>query len=120
MSSVLSRKYGQTEIGNRQVIFNSKVSTKLLWRTQDRYPHHTHKINADVNGALNNMGKSNIHYMGNKKLLLKAYKKAEIAGIAHANALGNLGKIASEILGFEVIAADFPDCISEGKLRRCG
>ena len=42
--------------------------------------------------------------MGNKKLLLKAFKKAEIAGIEHTNALGNLGKIASEILGFEVIA----------------
>lgn len=42
--------------------------------------------------------------MGNKKLLLKAFKKAEIAGIEHSNALGNLGKIASEILGFEVIA----------------
>ena len=50
------------------------------------------------------MGKSNIHYMENKKLLLKAYKKAEMAGIAHANALGNLGKIASKILGFEIIA----------------
>jgi len=42
--------------------------------------------------------------MGNKKLLLKAFKNAEIAGIEHMNALGNLGKIASEILGFEVIA----------------
>ena len=50
------------------------------------------------------MGKTNIHYMENKKLLLKAYKKAEMAGIAHANALGNLGKIASKILGFEIIA----------------
>ena len=27
-----------------------------------------------------------------------------MAGIAHANALGNLGKIASKILGFEIIA----------------
>ena len=57
MSSVLSRKYGQTEIGNRQVKFNSKVPTRLSWRTQDRNLHHTHRINADVNGALNNMGK---------------------------------------------------------------
>lgn len=47
---------------------------------------------------------SNIHYMGNKKLLLKAFKKAEMTGIEHSNALGNLGNIASKILGFDVIA----------------